>query len=269
MRYRANFGCLWLFLLIALIGGSPLLIGVMRLFLGFVIVALVAGAAFSWWIRRNAVITYTSHQSEAHNRFVRLLVAILVRLAEIDGPLDRAEVTAIRRFFQDHLGYHDERLVWVRDLIKESRGSTESVESICAELRTGFGMHERFIVLQVLARVAEADGSVSPGEMAFIEKVSHQLGLDPFIGGFRSPGGGPGQAPLRNRQTEITAALSILGLSSGATAEDTKRAWRQLSMENHPDRVVHLGEEFRKLAEERMRKINAAYETLKEAGLAN
>jgi DnaJ like chaperone protein len=40
-------------------------------------------------------------------------------------------------------------------------------------------------------------------------------------------------------------------------------------MDNHPDRVAHLGEEFRKLAEERMRKINAAYETLKEAGLAN
>jgi DnaJ like chaperone protein len=63
--------------------------------------------------------------------------------------------------------------------------------------------------------------------------------------------------------------LSVLGLARGASADDAKRAWRQLSMENHPDRVAHLGDEFRQLAEERMRKINAAYETLKEAGLAN
>ena len=189
---------------------------------------------------------------------------------EIDGPLGKNEVAVIRKFFQEHLGYKDERLLWVRDLIKESREHTQSVESICAELRTGFGMHERFIVLQVLARVAEADGTVSPAEMAFIERVSHELGLDPFIGAFgTAAGGGAGYAPAASRESEIGDALSVLGLPRGATADDTKRAWRQLSMENHPDRVAHLGDEFRQLAEERMRKINAAYETLKEAGLAN
>jgi DnaJ like chaperone protein len=270
MGYRTNLGCFWLFLLILLIGGTPLLVGVMRLFLGFVVLALVGGALFTWWIRRNAVLSYTSGQSERHNRFVRLLVSILVRLAEIEGPLDKREVAVIRKFFQEQLGYRDERLLWVRDLIKESREHTQSVESICEEFRTSFGMQERFIVLQVLARVAEADGTVTPSEMAFIERVSHELGLDPFVGAFgTAAGGGAGYAPRPSRDSEIGEALSALGLPRGATADDAKRAWRQLSMENHPDRVAHLGDEFRQLAEERMRKINAAYETLKEAGLAN
>ena len=56
MRYRFNLGCLWLFLLMLVVGGTPLLVGVLRLFAGFLIVALVGGLALTWWIRRNAVI---------------------------------------------------------------------------------------------------------------------------------------------------------------------------------------------------------------------
>jgi DnaJ like chaperone protein len=75
----------------------------------------------------------------------------------------------------------------------------------------------------------------------------------------------PGGRPATN---QIDEALAVLGLERGADADSIKSAWRTLSKENHPDRVTHLGEEFRSLAEERMRKINAAYETLKDAGLA-
>jgi DnaJ like chaperone protein len=57
-------------------------------------------------------------------------------------------------------------------------------------------------------------------------------------------------------------------LGRDATAADVKQAWRKLSLDNHPDRVAHLGEEFRKLAEERMRRINSAYDVLKQAGMA-
>jgi DnaJ like chaperone protein len=35
-------------------------------------------------------------------------------------------------------------------------------------------------------------------------------------------------------------------------------------MEYHPDRVGHLGEEFRQVAEEKMKEINVAYNYLKK-----
>ncbi|HXC50903.1 MAG TPA: J domain-containing protein, partial [Candidatus Limnocylindrales bacterium] len=73
------------------------------------------------------------------------------------------------------------------------------------------------------------------------------------------------EAPPPDRTAE---ALSVLGLAPGASAIEIKQAWRRLSKENHPDRVTHLGEEFRRVAEERMRRINAAYDTLKASGLA-
>jgi DnaJ like chaperone protein len=269
MPYRTNLGCLWLALLILILGGMPLLVGVLRVFGGLILLVFVLGLAATWWIRRNAVLHYTQTRGERHREFVEKLVVLLVRLAEIDGELDRREVSAIRHFFQNDLGYRDEQLLWIRDLIKDSRRSTEDVEAICAAIRADFMLQERVIVLQVLARVANADGRVTEAERAFVETVARHLGLEAFVGGFGSAGFGggmPGSAPATS---QVDEALAVLGVQRDADADAIKSAWRALSKENHPDLVAHLGDEFRSLAEERMRKINSAYETLKDAGLAS
>ncbi len=274
MQFRPNLGCLWLLLAIALLGGTPLLVGILRVFAGFVLIALAGGALLNWWLRRHAAGEYLRTRGPRARRFVELLVALLVRLAETDGALDRREVTAIRHFFQHRLGYRGERLLWIRDLIKESRRHPKSVTQLCRELRENYGLQERLIVLQVLARVAEADGAITPKEARFIEHVAEQLGLAAFFGafgfaGFEDAGPGAGAAGRRPSQSErVERALAELGLKPGASAAEIKAAWRKLSLENHPDRVAHLGEEFRKLAEERMRRINAAYDELKQAGMA-
>ena len=188
MRYSGNIGCLWLALIVLLIGGTPLLFGLLRVFGAFVLVTLVAGAAFSWWLRRHAVIEYARTRRTESRRFVELLVALLVRLAKSDGALDRREVTAIRHFFQYGLGYHGEQLLWIRDLIKTSQSSGQDVSELCRELREGFSLQERLIVLQVLARVAEADGMLTAEEMGFIRRVGQLLGLAAFTGAFGHPG---------------------------------------------------------------------------------
>ena len=274
MEFRGNLGCLWLALIVLLIGGMPLFVGLLRVFGVFVLLTVVAGAAFSWWLRRHAVVEYTRSRGAESRRFVELLVALLVRLAESDGTLDRREVTAIRHFFQYGLGYRSEQLLWIRDLIKASQRSGEDVSELCRELRQGFGLQERLIVLQVLARVAEADGALSAEEMAFIRRVAQLLGLAAFTGAFGPGfertrfGSGQGQRP-ESFDGRVDRALAELGLERGANTAEIKQAWRKLSMDNHPDRVAHLGNEFRKLAEERMRRINAAYDVLKQAGLAS
>ena len=261
-----NLGCLWLVLAILLIGGTPLLVGLLRVFAAFVLVVMLTGLALSWWIRRHAVVDYVQARSAQSRRFIELTVELMVGLAEVDGELDRREVTAIRRVFQDGLGYRGEQLLWIRDLIKASRARKRPAAEICADLARDFGVQERLIVLQVLIRVAQADGRAGRAEAAFIEDAARRLGIHAFAGAF---GYGPGAGPAGARAEDpVAKALAELGLARGASAEDIKQAWRKLSLEHHPDRATHLGEEFRRLAEERMRRINAAYDVLKEAGLA-
>ena len=52
----------------------------------------------------------------------------------------------------------------------------------------------------------------------------------------------------------------VLGLSPTATATEVKRAYRKLLSKYHPDKVVHLGPEFKGIAEEKTREILEAYE---------
>lgn len=57
-------------------------------------------------------------------------------------------------------------------------------------------------------------------------------------------------------------AYQVLEVSPTATRTEITKAYRKMAKLYHPDRVAELAPEFRELAEERMKQINAAYEKL-------
>jgi hypothetical protein len=54
----------------------------------------------------------------------------------------------------------------------------------------------------------------------------------------------------------------VLGVSPGAGQEAIHAAYRNLANQYHPDKVAHLGDEFRAMAEERFKEIQTAYDKL-------
>jgi uncharacterized membrane protein YkvA (DUF1232 family) len=54
----------------------------------------------------------------------------------------------------------------------------------------------------------------------------------------------------------------VLGVQRGASIDDIKRAYRKLAAKYHPDKVDHLGDEFRVLAEQKFKDIQEAYQEL-------
>ena len=69
------------------------------------------------------------------------------------------------------------------------------------------------------------------------------------------------------RQEEVKTSAEkdpyeVLGVSKGANQEEVRSAYRKLAQRYHPDRVLHLGEEFQRLAKEKFQDIQKAYETL-------
>ncbi len=63
--------------------------------------------------------------------------------------------------------------------------------------------------------------------------------------------------------TGIKDPYNVLNISRNASQEDIKKAYRKLASQYHPDKVAHLGDEFKKLAEERFKEIQEAYQSLK------
>jgi DnaJ domain/Protein of unknown function (DUF1232) len=58
----------------------------------------------------------------------------------------------------------------------------------------------------------------------------------------------------------------VLGIDSRASAGEIKHAYRQLASKYHPDKLEHLGEEFKLLAEVRFKEIQRAYRELTGKG---
>jgi DnaJ-domain-containing protein 1 len=66
----------------------------------------------------------------------------------------------------------------------------------------------------------------------------------------------PPAAPAR------AAALRVLGLPAHATADEARRAFRKLAMENHPDRHPHASAEEKQRLGARLAEVCAAYRAL-------
>jgi len=261
-------GCLVIGALIALLTGGFSGLGN---FLGFVfyagamfiLVALAIFFGFQFWLQRQ-VASYASTQSESHNRFVWLLVHILVKIAQLDDHVSKDEVQTIQRFFQYNLHYNQTKMAWVKNLIKEATESTETLEAMLDEFKRTFAYEPRLILLELIYQIVYTKEPVPQNEL----EKARQIGIFLDIS----------QYDLRtieakytyHRQRQATEArqndvqfYAVLGLEPGADMETIKKSYRQLSMKYHPDKVSHLGDEFKKVAEEKMKEINAAYDFFK------
>jgi DnaJ like chaperone protein len=257
-------GCLLLLVMLALVtGGAPALLNL----LGFLFYSGLAGIllligsfwAFTYYVRRR-VSTYEASQSESHNRFVILLVNILVKIAQADGHFTRAELNAILNFFQYNLRYNQDQMYWVKQLVKEARENPTDLRQLLEEFRGSFAYEPRLILLELIYQIIYTKQPPPEDELRQAREIAGLLQISVYDQ--RTI-----EAKYMYRQRQEAASsgqmeeqyYAVLGLEIGADFAEIKKAYRKLSMQYHPDKVGHLGEEFKKIAEEKMKEINVAY----------
>lgn len=268
-------GCLLLFgLLLLVLGGLPTLFNVfgvlLMVLLGLGLAVFMAFWGFAAYVR-SQIRRYEQSQSEAHNHFVFLLVHILVKIAQLDGTVTRAESAAISDFFRVHLGYGHQQLLWVRELVKEAMSSSVTLDDLLLDFRRRFGYEPRLILLELIYRVLYTNETVTPGELEVLQRIADFLEINSYDHQAirakyqyqRRYGAGTGTGGFAKSADEAERHYRTLGLEPGAPFEEIKRAYRELSKQYHPDKVNHLGEEFRRVSEEKMKEINKAYQFLK------
>ncbi len=261
-------GCLLIIgLLLLVTGGAPALFN----FLGFIffsgifgILLLVAAFwGFSYYVRQR-VSTYESTQTESHKRFVYLLVHVLVKIAQADGHFTRPELNTIVSFFQNNLRYNQDQMYWVKQLIKDAREADVSMDELLEEFRSSFAYEPRLILLELVYQIIYTKQPPVEAELETARRIASFLQISAYDQRTF-------EAKYKYHQyQEATSGAAaeeryyaVLGLDPGADFASIKKAYRKLSMQYHPDKVAHLGDEFKGVAEEKMKEINAAYDYFK------
>ena len=261
-------GCLLIVLLLLLVTGGWSAVGnfiSLILFLGvsFFLLLVAAFFGFTWYVQ-NRVATYEASQTETHNRFVFLLVNILVKIAKSDGHFSKSELQTMLNFFQYSLHYNQDQMYWVKQLIKEARESDQNLEELLTEFRNTFAYEPRLILLELVYQIIYTKKPVIDQELDQARKIAVILQINEYDqrtieAKYRYGQQGGAGGPISEERY-----YAVLGLQSGADFVVIKKAYRKLSMQYHPDKVAHLGEEFKRVAEEKMKEINAAYDYFKK-----
>ncbi len=182
---------------------------------------------------------------------VSLLILASV-VIKADGIQDQRELDFVRQQFAGMYG--QERADSAFKLFKGINQQQIPVRQVCVQIQQMMDHPSRLQLLHFLFGIAKADGMVTENEVTQIFTISGYLGISSRD--YESI-----KAMFYNSSDN---AYKILEITKDATADEIKAAYRTMAKKYHPDKVIHLGEEHRKGAEEKFRQVQQAYEKLQK-----
>lgn len=195
-------------------------------------------------------------QSQTITRSGDFEVSLLV-LASIvikaDGKQDQREMDFVRAQFVQMYG--KVRANQAFKLFKEiSKQSNISTRQVCLQIRQMMDHASRLQLIHFLFGIAKSDNHVDESEVKAIASIANYLGVS--LRDFESI------KAMFYKSSDM--AYKILEINASATQAEIKAAYRKMAKKYHPDKVLHLGKEHQKGAEEKFRKVQEAYEQLQK-----
>lgn len=184
------------------------------------------------------------------------LVVLVAAVMKADGRVMKSELDYVRRYFVTRFGEDtaSEAVVMLRDILKREIPLRDVARQLTERLEYAY----RLEMLHFLFGIASADGEVSDSENGVIEKIA----------GFMSISDSDFQSIRAMFVSQSDSAYKILEIESTVNDDEVKKAFRNMAKKYHPDKVAHLGEDFKKVANEKFRKVQDAYDKVrKERGI--
>jgi len=184
--------------------------------------------------------------------FTASLLVLIAAVMKADGKVLKSELDYVQQFFVRQFGRESasEASRMLRDLLKQDI----PLRDVCMQINSNMDYSSRLQLLQLLYSVSLSDGSVDRSEVQVIDSIAGYLGIS--------------QSDLLSIKNmfipETDSAYKIMEIDRTSSNEDVKKAYRRMAMKYHPDKVSHLGEEFKKNADEKFKKVNEAYEKIKK-----
>ena len=191
-----------------------------------------------------------------HGDFTMSLLVLVSAVMKADGKVMKSELDYVRDYFNRSFGpaASHEAMLYLRDLLKQQI----PLRDVSTQIRQRLDMASRLQLLHFLYGVSAADGQVRPEEVRVIEEIAGYLGIS-----------ASDIESIRNMfYKDVDSAYKILEVDRAASDDEVKSAYRRMANKYHPDKVAYLGEDIRKAAGEKFRKVKDAYDAIiKDRGM--
>ncbi len=196
--------------------------------------------------------TVYTGQTSSRNSFLVSLLVLVAEVMRADGKVVQSELNYVKSYFLKNFGEAASReaLMLLRDILKQN----VPLQDVCYQIRDNMDYSSRLQLLHFLFGISNADGILHPNEVNVITKIASWIGIS--TADFES---------IKSMFYDtLEDCYKILEVSPNATNEEVKKAYRNMALKHHPDKVSYLGEDVRKAAEEKFQKVNEAYEKIKK-----
>jgi DnaJ like chaperone protein len=180
------------------------------------------------------------------------LLVLIAAVMKADGRVMKSELDYVKRYFVTRFGEDtaSEAVVMLRDILRQEI----PLRDVTLQLSQRLDYSYRLEMLHFLFGIASADGSVSDAENNVIQRIA----------GYMRISDSDFQSIRAMFVSQTDASYKILEIEPTTSDEEVKKAYRRMAMKYHPDKVSHLGEDFKKVAHEKFKKVQAAYEEIKK-----
>ncbi len=194
--------------------------------------------------------TYTA--TEQRNSFMVSLLVLSSAIIKADGRVHQRELDVVRGFIRQNFGEQavDEAMRLLDGLNRQQ----VNIYEVGAQIAAYMNYSQRLQLFHYLTNIATADGEFSKPEKEVLEAVAAAIRLN----------ASDAASVIAMYYKDSDSAYAVLGISPSATDDEVKSAYRRMAMKNHPDKVATLGPDVQKAAEEKFRKVQEAYETIKK-----
>lgn len=204
---------------------------------------------------------------EQRNSFLFSMLVLSSYIIKADNKIMHSEMEFVRQFLRQNFGEQavnqgQEILLKLFEIQKQQgiQVFRNTIHQSCAEIKYNMNVSQRLQLLNYLVIIAKVDGYVNPEEIKALKEVARHLGLTAKdVDSMLNMENGA------RANSNIEDAYKVLGLSSTATDDEVKVAYRKMALKHHPDRVASLGEDIRKAAEKKFQDINDAKERIFKA----
>lgn len=193
-------------------------------------------------------------QRSSNNDVQTMLMALSAAVMRADGKVLKAELDYVKGFFTQQFGsqFTSAHLQTLKRFLDSGQ---IPIQQICQDIRMRLPVESRIHLIHYLFAIAKSDGNVSSAEIDVIQQISNlfhipQVEFDSVKNMF---------------YRDTNSDYKVLGIESTATDEEVKKAYRQMAIKFHPDKVAQMGEEFQKGAKEKFQQIQDSYEAIKKS----